>query len=124
MPELGLVETRHLGQQFEEGRDEARLPHQVQVLLPPHLDDLPDFSGDDFDDLVVPVLNFGLAFEIEGQLDDPLLLGAAEVLAEQAFVVVLEAHAVQLLPQLAVFQLVLAAPGLLLSAGLRPALLL
>jgi hypothetical protein len=104
LAQLGLVQTRNLQQQLEEGRHEARLSQQLQVQLPPRLHQLQHLSTGELEGVVVPVLDFDLLLVVEGQFENPLLFGAGEILDQEALVVVLESNAAQLLLQFAIFQ--------------------
>jgi len=64
----------------------------------------PSWPRNNFDGLMISVLNFGLSFEVEAQFQYSLPFGTTEIFPDLAFVVMLEAHAVKLLSQLSVFE--------------------
>lgn len=99
-----MVQTGNLRQQLEQGGHESRLSQHLQVKLLLGLDDFGDVPRNNFDGLMISVLNFGLSFEVEAQFQYSLPFGTTEIFPDLAFVVMLEAHAVKLLSQLSVFE--------------------
>lgn len=69
----------------------------MQVLFLLDLYDFADFAGSYFDGFVISVLNFCLFFEVECEFHDSLFFSTAELLGDQAFVIVLKSHTIQLL---------------------------
>lgn len=82
------MEHRHLLQQLKDGRQHAGLAQQVELGLAAALQEFQQFSTVELHQVVVTVLGFDLALEVDRQFHYLLLAGASHLLYTSPFLVV------------------------------------
>ena len=100
------MQARQFLKQLKKCRDKPGLPKQLQIWLTLCLQAFINLLTQHFDSRIISILLLDHFLEIESQLHNPLFFGTGEVLGEDTLIIMVKAHAAELLFQFPIFDLI------------------